>query len=69
MVLNDAVSITVPAGIVALSLIVYTIIYAALMVAAIYLLAKFARAGIPESREDETQNTAEDNLSIVGAQD
>lgn len=69
MVLNDAVSITVPAGIVALSLIVYTIIYAALMVAAIYLLAKFARTGIPESREDETQNTAEDNLSIVGAQD
>jgi cytochrome bd-type quinol oxidase subunit 1 len=54
---------------VALSLIVYTLIYAALMAAAIYLLAKFARAGVPESGEDEIQIVTEDNLSIVGAQD
>jgi cytochrome d ubiquinol oxidase subunit I len=69
MVLRDGVSITVPTGIVALSLIVYTITYAALIVADIYLLAKFARAGVPESEEDKPEPNAEDNLSLVGAQD
>lgn len=69
MVLRDGVSITVPTGVVALSLIVYTITYAALMVADVYLLAKFAKAGVTESEEDKTAPTAEDNLSLVGVQD
>ena len=66
MILKDGVSITVPIGFVATSLIVYTITYAALMVADIYLLAKFAKAGVPESDEDKTDTSAEDNLSLVG---
>jgi cytochrome d ubiquinol oxidase subunit I len=69
MVLKDGVSITVPTGIVAMSLIVYTITYAALMVAAIYLLAKFAKAGVPQSEEGQQDTDADDNLSLVGAQD
>jgi len=67
MILRDGVSITVPIGFVATSLIMYTITYAALMVADIYLLAKFAKAGVPESDEDKTDTSAEDNLSLVGA--
>lgn len=66
MILRDGVSITVPIGFVATSLIVYTITYAALMVADIYLLVKFAKAGVPESDEDKTDTTAEDNLSLAG---
>jgi len=66
MILRDGVSITVPIGFVATSLIVYTITYAALMVADIYLLAKFAKAGVLESDEDKTDTTAEDNLSLAG---
>jgi cytochrome d ubiquinol oxidase subunit I len=69
MVLKDGVSITVPIGVVAASLIVYTITYAALMGADIYLLTKFAKAGVPESNEDVTHTPAEDNLSLIGVQD
>ena len=69
MVLKDGVSINVPIGVVATSLIVYTITYAALMGADIYLLTKFAKAGVPESYEDATDNLAEDNLSLIGVQD
>ena len=69
MVLKDGVSITVPIGVVAASLIVYTITYAALMGADIYLLTKFAKAGVPESNEDVTNTPAEDNLSLIGVQD
>ena len=69
MILKDGVSVTVPVGVVAASLIVYTITYAALMGADIYLLAKFAKAGVPESEEDITDSADEDNLSLVGAQD
>ena len=67
MILKDGVSITVPVGVVATSLIVYTITYAALMGADIYLLEKFAKAGVPDSEEDKTDTTSEDNLSLVGA--
>jgi len=69
MVLRDGVSIVVPIGVVATSLIVYTITYAALMGADIYLLRKFAKIGVPESRDDVTDTPAEENLSLIGAQD
>jgi cytochrome d ubiquinol oxidase subunit I len=41
----DAVSPTVTVGLVLTSLIVFTLLYGALMVADVYLLAKFAKAG------------------------
>jgi len=69
MVLRDGVSIVVPIGVVATSLIVYTITYAALMGADIYLLRKFAKIGVPESRDDVTDTPEEENLSLIGAQD
>jgi len=69
MILKDGVSINVPVGVVATSLIVYTITYAGLMGADIYLLKKFAKTGVPEVEEDKTDTTAEDILSLVGAQD
>ena len=69
MVLKDGVSITVPTGVVAMSLIVYTITYAALIVADVYLLAKFAKAGVPETETGKNDTPSEDNLSLVGAQE
>jgi cytochrome d ubiquinol oxidase subunit I len=39
----DGVSVTVPGGAVLLTLFGYTVLYGALMVATVYLLAKYAR--------------------------
>jgi cytochrome d ubiquinol oxidase subunit I len=44
----DAVSPHVTVGMVAVSLIVFTLLYGGLMAADVYLLAKFAKAGLPE---------------------
>jgi cytochrome d ubiquinol oxidase subunit I len=46
----DGVSITVPGGAVLLTLFGYTVLYGALMVATVYLLAKYARR-VPGSSE------------------
>ena len=53
MKIADGVSITVPSWSVGLTLIGYTLIYAALMVATIYLLAKYARRGDGPEASDE----------------
>jgi cytochrome d ubiquinol oxidase subunit I len=45
---QDAVSPTVSPGMVLLSLVVFTLLYGALMAADVYLLAKFARGGAAE---------------------
>jgi cytochrome bd ubiquinol oxidase subunit I len=45
---QDAVSPTVSPGMVLLSLVVFTLLYGALMAADVYLLAKFARGGVAE---------------------
>ncbi|MFN2193611.1 MAG: cytochrome ubiquinol oxidase subunit I [Candidatus Promineifilaceae bacterium] len=53
MKIADGVSITVPSWSVAMTLIGYTLIYAALMVATIFLLAKYGRRGAgPEIPEE-----------------
>ena len=49
MRVEDAVSNTVTAGTIAFSLIVYTLVYGALMAADVYLLKKFAVAGTSSS--------------------
>ena len=51
MLTADGVSATVPASTVFLSLVVYTLLYGALIVADVYLLAKFARQGIEPAAE------------------
>lgn len=68
MKLEDAVSPTVSGGAVLLTLIVFTLTYAVLMVADVYLLTKFARAGAPGGAE--FPGAAEEPVpSLVGAQD
>jgi len=67
MKIEDAVSPTVSGGAVLTTLIGFTLIYAALMAADIYLLVKYARAGLgssPAEGEDD-----EPLPSLVGAQD
>jgi cytochrome d ubiquinol oxidase subunit I len=53
MTLEQGVSIAVTAGEVLFSLVAFTLVYGTLMVADIYLLAKYAKAGIkpPEAEE------------------
>jgi cytochrome d ubiquinol oxidase subunit I len=53
MTLEQGVSLAVTAGEVLLSLVAFTLVYAALIVANVYLLRKYARAGLgaPEARE------------------
>ena len=56
---EDAVSIVVKPGMVLTSLIIFTLLYGMLMVADIYLLAKFAKAG-PEGLEKRTPPVADE---------
>lgn len=71
LTLENGVSVVVPGWQVLLSLIVFTLVYGALMVVDIYLLAKYARIVPPPSgAEEETQESFGDQIpSVVGAQD
>jgi len=69
MKLEEGISPTVSAGMVLTTLIVFTLVYAALMVANIYLLKKFAVAG-PKIPTGENLNTSSEFIpAIVGSQD
>jgi hypothetical protein len=46
----------------------FTLVYGALMVADVYLLQKFARAGSPGEISPETIPATEADLSFVGSQ-
>lgn len=69
MKIEDGVSNTVPAYQVLISLLFYTLVYAALMVADIYLLARFARQvpGQDQAEGEQAEITAAP--SLLGAQD
>jgi cytochrome d ubiquinol oxidase subunit I len=69
MKIQDGISNTVPAGFILMSLILFTVVYGALMVADIYLLRKFAKAGPAESSEKVTEEQGDGMPSLVGAQD
>jgi cytochrome d ubiquinol oxidase subunit I len=69
MKIQDGISNTVPAGSILLSLILFTVVYGALMVADIYLLRKFAKAGPAESSEIVNEEQGDGIPSLVGAQD
>jgi cytochrome d ubiquinol oxidase subunit I len=53
MKISEGISLTVPAWTVGLSLVGYTLIYGALMVANIYLLTKFARRGVVQEKVEQ----------------
>jgi cytochrome d ubiquinol oxidase subunit I len=66
MKIEDAVSPAVPGGSVLISLLGFTLVYAALIVADIYLLNKFAREGVKTSGEIPGQ-MGEQFPSLAGA--
>jgi cytochrome d ubiquinol oxidase subunit I len=68
MLVNTGLSVVVPAGQVLLTLLGFTLIYGVLMVANVYLMLKFARAGIPGDKEGSLQEI-DQAPSLVGAQD
>jgi cytochrome d ubiquinol oxidase subunit I len=64
---QDAVSVVVPPGTVLLSLVVFTLLYGALMVADVYLLAKFARGGAAEDLHGSSDLSGKvDELGLEG---
>ena len=69
MKIQDGVSNTVPAGFVLLSLILFAVVYGALMAADIYLLRKFAKAGPAESPDNAPEELDDAMPSLVGTQD
>ncbi len=68
MLVDRGLSVVVPAGQVLVTLLGFTLIYGVLMVANIYLMVKFARAGIPGDKEESHQEI-DQAPSLVGAQD
>ena len=64
MLVDAGVSISVSIGMVLMSMIGFTILYGGLMVADIYLLAKYAR--IPDQPKQADEPTGEPELSLVG---
>ena len=65
--LEESVSNTVSAGMVLTSLIGYALVYSALIVATLYLLQKYAKAG-PE-RAPVVQSVEENWPSLIASQD
>jgi cytochrome d ubiquinol oxidase subunit I len=69
MKIQDAVSNIVSSGQVLVTLLGFTLIYGALMVAAAYLLLKFAKAGPQGAEWIASEDAGEPAPSLVGAQD
>ena len=68
MKVQDGISPTVPGGIVLTSLIIFTLVYAALMVADVYLLTKYAKAGPSLPNGEDPIPAPEGEISFVGTQ-
>lgn len=69
MKIEEAVSPAVSAGMVLASLLGFTLVYGILMAADIYLIAKFAKAGVSAGEGETATLPPEGDLSLVGAQD
>lgn len=65
MKIQDGVSPTVPSSLVITSLVLYTLIYAALMVAGIYLLVKYAKIGPSSPQDDQSPKSPEAELTFA----
>jgi cytochrome d ubiquinol oxidase subunit I len=68
MKIENAASPTVSSGMVLISLVGFTVVYGLLMVADIYLLSKYARAGISSDNDALLGDTPEAMPSLVGAE-
>jgi cytochrome d ubiquinol oxidase subunit I len=68
MTVDKGVSSIVSGGQVLISLVGYTLVYGALMVAMVYLMIKYAKAG-PESSPIDSPDVPDAMPSLVGAQD
>jgi len=66
MKIQDGISPTVPASIVLTSLVLFTLIYAALMAADVYLLTKYAKAGFSLADYEDSTSTPEGEISFIG---
>ena len=65
LTIPEGISPTVPGSLVITSLILFTMIYAALMVAGIYLMAKYAKLGPPSPDEEPEQVAPEAELAFT----
>jgi len=68
MTVQDGISQVVSGGSVLLTLLGFTLVYGLLMAATVYLLTRFAKAGIPD-QADEPVVDSDQVASLVGAQD
>ncbi len=69
MKIEAGVSSTVSAGMVLFSLLGFTLIYGALMVVDVFLLVKYAQAGVSSPSLDNQDSSSDESLSFIGAQD
>ena len=69
MKIEDGRSPVVSSGTVLFSLIVFTLLYGALMVADVYLLSKYAKAGPSATQAGADADSGDQLPSLVGAQD
>lgn len=67
MTIEDGISPTIPASTILTSLIVFTLVYATMMAANIYLLKKYAGLGIPPE-DPPTETIPDEQLSLLGDQ-
>ena len=63
--IDEGISPTVPGSLVITSLLLFTLIYAALMVAGIYLLRKYAQNGPPPPEGEIEQESTESEMTFV----
>ena len=66
MTIQEGISPTVPGSLVLASLILYTLIYAALIIANVYLLMKYAKLGPPPSEQEPPQALPEAEMIFSG---
>jgi cytochrome d ubiquinol oxidase subunit I len=64
---EEGVSVSVTGGMVIFSLVAFALLYGALMVADVYLLAKYGRKGV--QAETEAESTLDEQSSALAAAD
>ena len=68
MKIQEGISPTVPSSLVITSLVLFTLLYGALMVADVFLLMKYAKAGPSLSMDETSQLPPDADLTFVGTQ-
>jgi cytochrome d ubiquinol oxidase subunit I len=68
MKIQDGISPTVPSSLVITSLLLFTLVYAALMIAGIYLLTKYAKIGPPPAEDEPAQILPDAEMTFASTQ-